>query len=226
MPVRRAKFRIPILLGLMSFLAVAPCGGLMAQAPDSPDLTGEWIIDLDESDDPAEVLDAIRARRSANTGVGVGVGIYGIPVELGRSGGRGVEPGEVMQQDLRRLPRHLTALVDRIDVEQSPDGMRVDYGGLVTATYRSGETTEDGEEMRLAEWRRDVYTVVREIAGGPRATEEIYLDRSDPSRLRWFVTIELSSRRGRTVRFNRIYDRRQSPEPVPDGLVLDDLDLN
>ena len=49
--------------------------------------------------------------------------------------------------------------------------------------------------------------VVRDIGEDLRAIEQLYLDRDDPNRLRWLVSIELSSGRARTVRISRVYDR-------------------
>jgi len=203
----QAKPWIPVLGSMLLCVAVMPAGTIGAQERD---LSGEWIIDLDESDDPADVFEALIGRRSGQSGVGIGVGIFGIPVgEVARTGGRGSEPEEVVRRDLRRLRRHLINTVDALDIEQSPDTLRVGYDDLRTFIYRTGETMEEGEETSLAEWRRDVYTVVRHVADDLRATEELYLDRRDANRLRWKVSIELSS--GRAVQVDRVYDRAPQP---------------
>jgi len=173
------------------------------------DLSGQWVIDFSESDEPADVIDAVSQRRRGNSGVGVGVGIFGVPVEVGRSGGRGSEPAEVVQRDVRRLRPHLVNAVDRLDIEQSPDNVRVRYSNLGTADYRPDEVLEDGDETLHAEWRRDMFTVVHDVGEDLQATEQLYLDRSDPNRLRWLVSIELSS--ARAVRISRVYDRIPQP---------------
>ncbi len=175
------------------------------------DLSGEWVIDLDESDDPVEAFDAVSQARRGQSGVGVGVGIFGVPVEVARSGGRGAEPAEVVRRDLRRLRQHLVNSVDRLDIEQSADNMRIRYSNQGTVDYRPDAVLEDDEERLHAEWRRDMFTVVRDVGEELHATEQFYLDRSDPNRLRWLVSIELSSVRARTVRINRVYDRVQQP---------------
>lgn len=198
---------IAVLGSMLLWAAVMPAGTIGAQERD---LSGEWVIDLDESDAPADVLGALTGRKSGQSGVGIGVGIFGIPVgEVARTGGRGSEPEEVVRRDLRRLRRHLINTVDALDIEQSPDTLRVGYEDLGTFTYRTGAAMEEGEEALLAEWRRDVYTIVRHIADDLRATEQLYLDRRDANRLRWKVSIELSS--GRAVHIDRVYDRAPQP---------------
>jgi hypothetical protein len=83
--------------------------------------------------------------------------------------------------------------------------LRVVYDDLGTFIYRTGETMKGDEGTLFAEWRRDVYTVERHMADELQATEELYLDRRDPNRLHWKVSIELSS--GKAVQIDRVYDR-------------------
>jgi hypothetical protein len=115
----------------------------------------------------------------------------------------------VLRRDLRRLPRHLYNFVDALNIEQSPDALRIRYGDQGAVSYPIGAAPELGDETAIAQWRRDVYTVVRQVTDELRATEELYLDRNDPDRLHWLVTIELSSLR--TVRIRRAYERASQP---------------
>ena len=202
----RANPWIPLIGSLLVSGAVIPVGTTGAQETD---LSGEWVIDLEESEEPADVLEALTRRRSGGSGVGIGVGIFGIPVEVAKTGERGSEPEEVVRRDLRRLRPHLINTVDELAIEQTPDTVRVRYDDLGTFIYRTGETMEEREGTSLAEWRRDVYTVVRDVGTDLHAKEEIYLDRKDRDRLRWKVTLELSSRR--TVQIDRVYDRAPQP---------------
>jgi len=204
MSVWALRSRVPVFTSIVLGLVVVSVGPTAAQESD---LSGQWIIALDESDDPVEMFGAVSEARRGRSGVGVGVGIFGVPVEVGRSGGRGAEPTEVVRRDLRRLRPHLASAVDRLDIEQSPDSVRVDYSNLGTVDYRPGDVLEAGEETRRVEWRRDMLTVVYDVGDDLRATEQFYLDRDDPNRLRWLVSIELSSVRARTVRISRVYDR-------------------
>lgn len=173
------------------------------------DLSGDWVIDYDESDSPDEVFDALSERRRGRSGVGVGVGIFGVPVEVARSGGRGEEPAEVVRRDLRLLRPHLVSSIDRLFIEQAQDGMTVGYSNLGRFAFRAGQSQTDGDETISAEWRRDVFTIVWQVGDDLRATEQLYLDRQDPSRLRWLLSIELSS--ARTVQVRRVFD--QVPQP-------------
>jgi len=193
-------------LGSLLLAVAVPIGVAAAQTPD---LSGRWLLDYDESDVPRDVFDELAERRRGSTGVGVGVGIFGVPVEVGRSGGRGSEPAEVVRRDLRRLPPHLVEAVDQLDIEQAQNDLRVGYANRGAFDYRAGESDDDGEETTSAEWRRDVFTVVRQMGDDLRVTEELYRDRRDASRLRWLVSIELSS--ARTVQIRRVFDLAPQP---------------
>jgi len=197
---------MPVLGSLLAWLVVMPVGTISAQEKD---LGGEWVIDADESDDPADVLERLTGRRPSQGGVGIGVGIFGVPGEVARTAGRGDEPEEVVRRDLCRLRQHLIDTVDRLEIEQSPESLRVAYEDLGTLVYATGETTEEGDVVTLSEWRRDVYTILRHIGNELLATEELYLDRTDPSRLHWLVSVELSSRRA--FQIHRVYDRAPQP---------------
>jgi hypothetical protein len=114
-----------------------------------------------------------------------------------------------VRRDLRRLRPHLVSTVAELEIEQSKDAVRIRYGDRGTIRYQTGEPVEQGEESLLTEWRRDVYTIVRHVGDDLSATEEIYIDRKDADRLRWMVTLELSSRR--VVRIDRYFDRAEEP---------------
>ena len=206
MAAAKASLRILVVSGIALLCTGMPVGITIAQEWD---LSGQWVLDYDESDRPDDVFDSLAERRRGASGVGVGVGIFGVPVEVGRSGGRGSEPAEVVRRDLRRLRPHLVSAVDLLAIEQSPDSLRVGYSNLGNLTYRTGESQDDGDETTVAEWRRDVYTIVRHVGDDLRATEELYLDRADPNRLRWLVSIELSS--ARTIQIRRVFDRTPQP---------------
>ena len=173
------------------------------------DLSGDWVIDYDESDRPDDVFDALSERRRGRSGVGVGVGIFGVPVEVARSDGRGQEPAEVVRRDLRQLRPHLVSAVDRLFIEQVQDGMTVGYSNLGRFAFGDGESLTDGDETISAEWRRDCFTIVWQVGDDLRATEQLSLDRQDPSRLRWLLSVELSS--ARTVQVRRVFDRVPQP---------------
>ena len=203
-----ARLRVLILGSIVFYLVSVPIGTAAAQEWD---LSGQWVIDLDESDDPLEVFDAVSQARRGRSGVGIGVGIYGVPVEVGETGGRGSEPAEVLRRDLRRLQLHLVEPVERLDIEQSSDNLRVGYSTVSTANYRPDTVIEEGDAKLSTQWRRDIFTIVHEVDDDLRATEQLYLDRDDPNRLRWLVSIELSSGRARTLRISRVFDRVQQP---------------
>ena len=173
-----------------------------------PDLSGKWVIDLDASDEAADVLEPV-TRRKQRGGISVGASVWGIPVGdvIGMARGDEDAPGEEPQDEVRRelgkLRRHLTDAVDELTIEQSPELMRVAYDDLGTFIYRTGESVDVGDAVLDAGWRRSVYVIDRVLDGGTEATEEFRLDRSD--RLHWTVALELKT--GKNVRISRVFDR-------------------
>ena len=195
-------------------IAIALAAVCLASRADAQDLSGEWVLDPEESDEPADILEPVTRRKSGGLGgIRAGVSIFGIPVDVtdvlpdGNSDGE--EPQDEVRGELGKLRRHLTDSVDGLSIVESPDTMRVKYDDLGTFIYSTGETVDVGDATLDAEWRRGVYYVERFLDEGTEVVERLWLDRGDSNRLHWSVSIDLAS--GNNVRIERVYERIVGP---------------
>ncbi len=186
---------------------------LTVPATAAQDLSGHWAIDRDAGDEPADVLEPVTRRSGSRFGgIRAGVSIFGIPVDVTdvlpeREDG-GTEPQDELRRELGKLQRHLTESLTQLDIEQSPDELRVVYDDLGIFIYRTGQTVEYSDTIVTAKWRGDRYVVEREVADGPKVTEVFRVD-NDGATLHWGVSIELESRRD--VSIDRVFVRDDSP---------------
>jgi len=191
-------------------IGIALAAIFLASRAQAQALSGEWRIDLEDSDEPADVLEPVTRRDSGGFGgIRAGVSIFGIPVDVtdvlpdGNSDGE--EPQEEIRGELGKLRRHLTDSVDALSIVESPDTMRVKYEDLGTFIYSTGETIDVGDATVDADWRRGVYYVERFLDEGTEAVERFWLERGDSDRLHWSVSIDLTT--GKNVQIERIYER-------------------
>jgi len=191
-------------------IGIALAAIFLASRAQAQALSGEWRIDLEDSDEPADVLEPVTRRDSGGFGgIRAGVSIFGIPVDVtdvlpdGNSDGE--EPQEEIRGELGKLRRHLTDSVDALSIVESPDTMRVKYEDLGTFIYSTGETIDVGDATVDADWRRGVYYVERFLDEGTEAVERFWLERGDSDRLHWSVSIDLTT--GKNVRIERVYER-------------------
>lgn len=191
-------------------IGIALAAIFLASRAQAQALSGEWRIDLEDSDEPADVLEPVTRRDSGGFGgIRAGVSIFGIPVDvtdvLPDRNSDGEEPQEEIRGELGKLRRHLTDSVDALSIVESPDTMRVKYEDLGTFIYSTGETIDVGDATVDADWRRGVYYVERFLDEGTEAVERFWLERGDSDRLHWSVSIDLTT--GKNVRIERVYER-------------------
>lgn len=195
-------------------IGIALAAIFLASRADAQDLSGEWRINLEDSDEPGDVLEPVTRRDSGGFGgLRAGVAIFGIPVDvtdvLPDRNSDGEEPQDEIRGELGKLRRHLTDTVDSLSIVESPDTLRVKYEDLGTFIYKTGETMDVGDATVDADWRRGVYYVERFLDGGTEVVERFWIDRGNPDQLHWSVSIDLTS--SKNVRIERIYDRIVSP---------------
>ena len=64
-------------------IGIALAAIFLASRADAQDLSGEWRIDLEKSDEPADVFEPVTRRNSGGLGgIRAGVSIFGIPVDV------------------------------------------------------------------------------------------------------------------------------------------------
>ncbi len=195
-------------------IGIALAAIFLASRADAQDLSGDWRIDLEDSDEPADVFEPVTRRDSGGLGgVRAGVSIFGIPVDVtdvlpGRSSD-GEEPQDEIRGELGKLRRHLTDSVDGLSIVESADTVRVEYDDLGTFIYSTDQTVDVGDATVDAQWRRGVYYVERFLEEGTEVVERFWLDRGDANRLHWSVGIDLST--GKNIRIERVFDRVVAP---------------
>jgi len=195
-------------------IGIALAAVFLASRADAQGLSGEWRIDLEGSDEPADVLEPVTRRDSGGLGgIRAGVSIFGIPVDvtdvLPDRESESEEPQDAVRGELGKLRRHLTDSVDGLTILESPEAMRIQYDDLGTFIYSTGRTVDVGDATIEADWRRNVYYVERFLDAGTEVVERFWLDRDDPNRLNWSVNIDLTT--GKTIRIARAYDRVAAP---------------
>ena len=191
-------------------IGIALAAIFLASRADAQDLTGEWRIVLEESDEPSDVLEPVTRRDSGGFGrVRAGVAIFGVPVDvtdmLPDRSSDGEEPQDEIRGELGKLRRHLTDSVDGLSIVESPETMRIKYDDLGTFIYSTDQTIDVGDATVDAQWRRGVYYVERFLDAGTEVVERFWLDRDDANRLHWSVSIDLTT--GKNVRIERVFDR-------------------
>lgn len=195
-------------------IGIALAAIFLASRAEAQELSGEWRINVEESDEPADVFEPVTRRDSGGLGgVRAGVSIFGIPVDVtdvlpDRNSDR-EEPQDEIRGELGKLRRHLTDSVDALSIVESPETMRIKYDDLGTFIYSTDQTIDVGDATVDAEWRRGVYYVERFLDEGTEVVERFWLDRGDSDRLHWSISIDLTT--GKNVRIERVFDRVVAP---------------
>ncbi len=191
-----------------------------ARAQERPDLTGTWTLNLEESDDPREMMQdggnaggagAQSGRRGAGGrgGAGGAGGGFGGRGSGGGGGGRGGGGGidrDRMQQTMelmRNASRTFT-------VTQNDSMVTFTYGdGTVLALHTDGrklkQTVEGRGDIEIkARWKKRDFIVERKVSRGGKLWET-FLRPEDRDQLYVIVRVELGP--GRQAReFRRVYD--------------------
>lgn len=175
-----------------------------AQPADRPDLTGTWVIEKRQSDNPARPRTETPEKKG---GSGIarevvrGIRVFGIPVgSLPLPSKHEPEPLDV--DDLAGAEQ-LLSQVPRIRILQESTAAEFDYGDSMSATYEYGVRTQDGDRAVRAAWDHDMLQVVHEIEGGARVTETYLLDGAGD--LRW--TVRFEQKRAETRVVERVFTR-------------------
>lgn len=195
-------------------IGIALLAIFLASRAEAQGLAGEWRIDLEDSDEPADVFEPVTRRNSGGLGgIRAGVSIFGIPVDVTDAfpdrESRGEEPQDEIRGELGKLRRHLTDSVDELTIVETPESMRITYDDLGTFIYSTNDTVDVGDATVDAQWRRGVYSVQRFLDEGTEVVERFWLDRGDTNRLHWSVSIDLTT--GKNVRIERVFDRVVDP---------------
>lgn len=194
----RLKLRIPQcgpLAGLALFLLFVVVVPLTA-ADETPDLSGRWILNEEESDNPSQKMS-----RGGGFGRGMGGGRDGGPGAGGMGGGGSPGRGGGTMREMRDPSRVRELVISqgeaRLTVGFADDSEQVFY-------IDGRETDAAGAPIRTsARWKRDKLVIVRQGQRGTMTeTWELVADG-----LQLFVKTKMKGSPGGSMSFERVYDR-------------------
>lgn len=195
-------------LGVVIGAVLTACGssqGFDQVAPEHVDLSGTWILNTEESDDPGQLTDQVgspgmsaRGRMMPRAG---GMG--------GRRGGRG-GVGGVDPEKMRQTIDMVREAIQRIDLQQGDSTVTLTYDQrLPLVLHTDGRELEQelpsGTKMKVrAGWEGRYFVVERKIDAGGTITEQ-YFKSSVTDRLHVITRVEMD-RMPRAMQFLRVYD--------------------
>jgi hypothetical protein len=206
-------------------VALAVLGGTAART-QHPDLSGHWVFNKGQSDNPRDMMSARDSggggggggggrMRSGRGGFGGGGGRMGGGGRGGRAGQDGGGGG--MSDEQRTRMRQTMDLVLR-----APASLEIAAGDSSVTLVAEGDKlvlTTDGHKVRRearaegegavdikARWQGNDLVVERSVSGGGKVTED-YLRSIDGKHL--YVIVNFDGGRGRSITFRRIYDPAQ-----------------
>ena len=214
------------LLWLPIALAVAACGGKKPVAPIDPmaDVSGQWQLNGQESDNPSEKIAEMRAAHGRPEGRGHwgrgGGGGWGGGMHGGRGGMGGGLPIDEKELARRRARAELLMDLaqnssDELDVRVTPRAVRfILHDALDTLALKTdgskqkaklAEGNDDVQVTTKAVWNAGWLVVTREVDGGGKITES-YFRAPDGQHLYVAVQLELAQGEVPTIEFRRVYD--------------------
>lgn len=192
-------------------IGAALAGPPVAAAPPLPDLSGEWRLNKDASDDPQQKLRSGSEGGSGGSGSSHGRG--------GRGGWRGRRRSDSDDSSDSRGPSPFEARTSLSIRHRDPELRITDGSGREWVLYTDDRETEDerslgGTTKVRARWKDGRLEVTSRPERGPK-TVETYAVAADGSQLT--VTTRIERRRGSAVEIRSVYDpARPSPPPPPD----------
>jgi len=189
-----------------------------AAAAQHPDLTGRWSYNVQQSDNPRDMLGRDSAggggeRRSGGMG-GFGGGRRGFGGGRGGfGGGRGGREGGATSDAARERMRQTMQLV--FDAPQSLALAQTDSTVALTSERDTLVLSSSGRKVHQkvegqgdvdikGRWLGNDFVVERSVAGGGKVTED-YMRTPDGAQL--FVIVSFEGGSGRSMTFRRVYDK-------------------
>jgi hypothetical protein len=170
-------------------LLVSSCSsGGSAASPEYPDITGTWVVNLELSDKPGDLVERERPQGAPGS----------------REQGEGGERRERMQIGIAILLQNSVAF----KVEETDSSLTLTGAEGITRTFLVDGQERDrrieglGNVRVKARWRGDKLVIERNLEGGAKITEEFELAR-DGGQL--FVKMKISGG-PRSLEFRRVYD--------------------
>jgi hypothetical protein len=197
--------------GSMLGCSSASTGSRGALAPEDLDLSGSWTLDLEVSDNPAEMMQqGGRADGAAGGRRPCGGGARPSGGRGGRGGGRGTAPSQADQQRMQQTMRIATQPPRRLVLEQRDSTVTIRNGAgrtlLLHTNWQSVEQEiEDGGQLEIkARWRGRELQIERKVYLGGKVIQKYSLSSSGD---RLLVETQLETgRTGQPRVFHYVYD--------------------
>ena len=194
----------------------AGSGPVSTLAPEDLDLSGSWILNVEQSDNPEQMMreggmggGAMGGRRPGGGGARPSGG------RTGRGGMRGGAPSQADQQRMQQTMRMATQPPRRIVIEQHDSTVTIRPARgrtelLLTNWRKVSQEIENGGQVDIrARWRGRELHIEREVHLGGKVTQQYSLS-SDGERL--LVETQLEMGRGGQPRvFHYVYDAVNDP---------------
>lgn len=197
-------------------LAVAALAASQALgALDLPNMTGNWQLNKDASDDPAKVMQDARASGGSGGG-GFSGGGGGMGRHHGGGGGKGSRGGDSSGSSDSYADRF--AALDMLQIQHKEPSLTItDAAGRERTIYTDGRKTEEehshgGTTAVTASWKDGHIEVVSKPETGAKITET-YAVTADGSQLT--VTTKVEGGRSGSFTIRRVYDSMKAGAPKP-----------
>lgn len=181
-----------------------------ADAVETVDLSGDWVINEELSDRPSDVLSSAAGQPSVATGIlksiGRSISVFGISVGQVAD----MIPDNYDREEAPDYPREVTDPMAELKVVQASGAVEVDYDSTSTVIYQHGEIGDEADERLSAQWQQGTFVVERQPQDGLALVETFELD-ADGERLIWIVTFETPA--GDELEIKRVYDLQDKPVP-------------
>ncbi len=178
-----------------------------AMATQQADLSGSWILNYEESDDPRAQMREMRGARGGDRpSFGGRRGGSG-----GGRGGGGFGGGD--RERMRQTMRMAMQAAERFTVAQGDSTVTITYEERASLTlFTNGkkwkEEGPEGVEIEFtAQWKGEELQVERKIDGGGKV-QQTFLLSDDGDQLFVITKVELGRRA--PLKFRRVYDRADS----------------
>jgi len=187
---RWSSSRVFAAASLIVVIVAFSSNGHAAKEPRSVDMTGEWAINDEITDEVRESLPEPKKDSGFLSGIrertNITIGVPGSPVGVPVPGlGNDSDP-----DDSDGAPLHSYGRVAAIEIRQRPDLFGIDYGKKRVSLYKPDETTVEKVDRRkvttTSGWRGDRYIVRKSADDGSKMSEEFELI-NDGQQLKWTV---------------------------------------
>jgi len=222
-----ARVRVA-LLGAAAALVLVGCasvGKFKAEAPSGVDLSGNWLLDRDASDDPQKVLNKLRPKPLSQDELAAMAAADDTQTTSngGQRGGRRTQQtapqpsyrnaDAYTRAPVRKMVQADAARGEQLTVKQAPNAVTLDYGSMVR-NFTPGEISVVSAEWGVADqssgWQGKEFVIETRPQTGVASIEKYGLS-ADGKHL--IVALHLGGNGFPAADLKQVYDRTDRPLP-------------